>query len=169
MAGVTRWTQEQDDILLEMRNAGESSRAIGLVLKCSRNAVIGRAKRLGTPRMDRKTANGIPRPPRERKPSIRRTPAGFTTSASREQAMATPAPEPSAPTSPPVALLDLKPHQCRFPIWDHQARGAPMPDPMLFCGAPAVGSFCGHHARLCYTDSGVTWLQRNTRQAQFFS
>lgn len=52
---------------------------------------------------------------------------------------------PKPPTARMVALLDLGPGDCRFPVND------PRNDDFGFCGAPKAGrSYCEYHHRLCY-------------------
>ena len=43
------WSKEQIDILKKLWNRGESARIIALQLRTTRNAVIGKANRLGLP------------------------------------------------------------------------------------------------------------------------
>jgi len=55
-----------------------------------------------------------------------------------------------APTSEPVSLLDIGPHQCRFPLW---AGDAPKGSEKLFCGAPVgEGAWCAFHRPIIYRD-----------------
>ena len=44
------WSKEQIDILKKLWNRGESARIIALQLRTTRNAVIGKANRLGLPK-----------------------------------------------------------------------------------------------------------------------
>jgi len=50
-SGDFLWTVERCDRLLAMRGEGKTSRYIAVELGCTRNAVIGKAKRLGCERL----------------------------------------------------------------------------------------------------------------------
>ena len=52
------------------------------------------------------------------------------------------------PSRHAVAVLDLQPHHCRWPLWAHNER--PSID-SLFCGRPKIGgSYCRKHAKLTW-------------------
>lgn len=54
---------------------------------------------------------------------------------------------------PPIAravpIADLSDGECRFAVTPHHAR----PTEHRFCGAPADGSFCAHHARIVFNQA----------------
>ena len=137
---TSSWTEERSDYLKE--NWGHSTAsAIGAKLNISRNAVIGRAHRMGLDAKKSVPVTGIkPSPPRPRSVLIR-----------------PPAPPPREPFSWPeipslnIPFLGLENGQCRFPCDEG------------FCGHPIVyQSYCGPHARLCYRvpPSGAESLRR---------
>ncbi len=139
---MPNWTKDMDETLIQMRNDGSSAAKIGERLGCTRSAVLGRAGRLRLPKFRSGYHQRIyvsqDAPPRPLRIRVR-----------------PPKPVPSVPDAPsaPVALLDLRRHHCRYPMWPSQKRNEPMPKPMLFCGAIARsdGPYCTKHADICYT------------------
>lgn len=134
------WTDEMDRILREMAaTPGISCSQIAGALtylgcEVSRNAVIGRAARLGIKTQPIVAEKNDPeqQPRRDRLPLVK-------------------APDQPAPVlrSDPVApqrlkhLIELEPHECRWPIG-----GWPDNTPVLFCAKPRRGDspYCsGHH------------------------
>jgi GcrA cell cycle regulator len=113
--------------------------------KVTKNMVISKAHRLGL--QDR-----TPKP-RVRGPHRRRRTASetFKDNAVREKLKAKTnrridftAPVSEAPGVGRIALLDLQPHHCRFPLGEGSA--------LLFCGEPKVDGlpYCAGHCRLAY-------------------
>ena len=122
------WTKEQDTVLREMRTQGFSAQQIAVELGgVTRNAVIGRAARLGLASTKRAAA-----PKAARKPRTRSTPFRMQDTATE------PLPIMDQRSDAPVALLDLEPHHCRWPVNDA---------PYMFCAAAKQdgSSYCGHH------------------------
>jgi len=132
---ISGWTVERVALLRKIygtKSVAEVAREIGSGV--SRNAVIGKAGRLGlsAPKEER-PKRPPPMPPRPRP---------------------VPSPPPPMPPPPPMAtrppessadavhLLELRAHQCRWLI-DEAA--------FLYCGAHCDhGSYCPHHAKLSY-------------------
>lgn len=105
----------------------------------SRNAVIGRANRIGLPPRKISSANKKPRKPRERKP----TKYGGMTSLRFGEPLVTFAPRiiPDAPPSLNLTIVELRADSCRFIAGDDH----------LFCGHAAQkgSSYCPAHHALC--------------------
>lgn len=133
------WTPERVETLKAMRADGKSAAAIGAAIGISRNAVIGKASRLGL---------------------VCKSPAGFLQSAVKRspkprqpKAIIPPwhaAPpmqcEPIADDEPPADLItfdELTESTCRFPYGDRD---------YLFCGKPPYGSmvYCANHCMRCF-------------------
>lgn len=144
-ARVSRWTPE---LLAELRALVElkwSSGAIAKKFGFTRNAVIGRARRLGL------TFNGgagggnchAPRPPREPKPKKPNLKRLFGLSPAMVPVETLTIPNYESPDA--VAFLDVKPHQCRWPLND------PGPD-FQMCGSEKLPdrSYCYRHCLLAY-------------------
>ena len=137
------WTPKCEAWLRKLWNEHRlSASQIGSLLGITRNAVIGKARRLDLDR--RNTANHKPRTPiADRRKRRRKRP---TRPLIKVEAMpeAIPAPRPIAPVGKHVLLIDLRPEHCRWPIGE--------PVEMLFCGAVKDGSssYCEAHARRAY-------------------
>lgn len=124
------WTTERVDQLKLLAAARMSASQIGLALDITRNAVIGKANRIGV-LINSASPKNAPRPAR---------PVRINRFVAKPRVLAptTPvvleAPEPLGKT-----LLQLKARDCRFPVTDDS--------PFLFCGHPqdAVSSYCPHH------------------------
>jgi hypothetical protein len=60
-----RWSKAQDDEVARLWSEGVSARLIGIAMSETKNAIVGRAHRLGmAPRPSPVAASGEPRPPR---------------------------------------------------------------------------------------------------------
>lgn len=151
MTGATEfWNDERVAILKSLWSTdGPSASAIAAELGCAtRNAVIGKAKRLGLPpRPNGWEKSDTPRPSRKRgKPA--RTWNGTLS-------------PPELPTEPEIApdvydqaipqaqrrtLLQLEEGQCRWPV------GHPRAPDFFFCGAAALPErpYCAAHCRRAY-------------------
>ena len=135
----TGWTPTQDARIRELAALDYSVREVAKEFGVTRNAIIGRARRMKPPvkwalRPAAIRPPGSPAPVRRRGGQRRRYFRG------------NPAPEPPAPANAPpsqdVAVLDLKEHHCRYPYGEFA--------PYLFCGAaPQKGhSYCAFHQAL---------------------
>jgi GcrA cell cycle regulator len=143
------WADETTERLRAMWLAGATTRVIGAELGVSRNAVVGKARRLDLP--PRPNPKGVRRggelpPPRPRPqpspPRPRLEPQQKCAMGRRP-----PAPPPPAPPQPPAAPpSDVR--QCMYPISDGR--------PWRFCGAPCVPNrvYCAEHVALCYHQPG---------------
>jgi GcrA cell cycle regulator len=120
----------------------------------SRNAVIGKVRRLGIKKNSTKPTIQAPRikkPPAptvaKQTPTIVAQPRQAPVPQATMPARATPALERDKCTHPDgVHILDLREHHCRFTLWgDHDSPS------LMFCGEKtAVGPYSAGHARLSY-------------------
>lgn len=138
--GATWWTQERFATLVAMAADKRYARDIAERLGCTRNAVIGKARRMGvelnearkpTTRVEDKTN---PKP-RHRLPAHIRPEVVPIVEIPRE------------PTSRTwIRFVKMREWSCRWPV-----EGDPGPD-MLCCGAKRVGDkpYCEHHCEIAY-------------------
>ncbi|MCV9940946.1 GcrA family cell cycle regulator [Boseaceae bacterium BT-24-1] len=163
------WTDESVSELRRLHAGGSTFSEIAVAIGCrSRNAVIGKASRLGL--ASRHSPVPAPKPPRARpKPSLAPVPevipvkqnrhagniAKKADAVARERAGLSTAPDRSTvgtfdavatvarPGAPGVLFLDRRPLQCAMPLpgWDD----LPVTE-KLVCGLPTVGdtSWCRH-------------------------
>lgn len=118
------WTPDRIDLLTRMWKEGASGAAIAAALggMISRNAVIGKAHRLGLPLHD------VPKSLREKK---------FKPARGDIQPVS-----PIPAIGGRVSLLDVEAGQCRY-MFDEPRHSC--------CGAPvAYGPYCAQHALRCY-------------------
>lgn len=135
-------------MLANLVASGASARQIGATMRKTRNAIIGRCKRTGIklkckPSGNPRKANRasilakVKRAPvKTRSPLIELLPASKA-----------PAIDPVIPVAPRmVALVDLKPGDCRWPV------GSPQEPDFGFCGHARDGSasYCAHHRSIAY-------------------
>jgi GcrA cell cycle regulator len=147
--GASKWTEAQDSDLRRMWDVeGLSSGDIAHVMGMTRNAVIGRARRLDLsmraskvqPRIKpRKTYElAAPRKPRPVLNAMRQ-PGPVFLSAPDMKLLRGAAWSP-LPGTAPVTLVDLDRGMCKWPVGDTA--------PFLFCGASCEGSYCETHQAL---------------------
>lgn len=144
---MTVWTDERRERLEALWAQGLSGGQIAGMLACgvTRNAVIGKAHRLGLVRQDqnnsaRSTATKLQHKARRRRKAThhRAIVACVFDSA--------PLPQPVADDVARVSSAELEPHHCRFIPGDPRGSGP------IYCGADAVPglSYCDTHARRCF-------------------
>ena len=164
------WTEENVADLKQRWGAKETARQIGAAIGMSRNAVLGKIHRLGlSERVNRKPVHRVEHADKGRRRNGGAVKEALKAARAREQKIAArgnqspltnvilararamgelPACEAvdlpqEQRTHASVALLDLAPHHCRWPI---EQDGVTM-----FCGADKhVGAYCEGHARLAY-------------------
>ncbi len=126
---------------------GHSASIIGGMLGRTRNAVIGKVHRLGLP-VRLGTLSGV------RKKAGRKgyNPGAFRKSRAKPPELRVARVKPVRPQEVPppearmVSLLELTPHDCKWPIGD------PVLPDFGFCGAKQFASFpyCQHHVAMAY-------------------
>jgi len=149
------WTPERDALLLAQIAAGLSAKAAAVVISAaigetvSRNAAIGRAHRLKL--SFRGNVPAAPGGRTHKKRALASTrPVNLLAILQNVKAkrvnVSTGAPLADVE---PVELVDLEPHQCRWPLGD---------GPFLFCGAPKDGErvYCAHHAAKAFYKPATT-------------
>jgi GcrA cell cycle regulator len=141
MRNGTLWTEEQDAQLRKLRDQGLSASQIAAELGgMTRNAVIGRAGRLGLEKQKRgpKTV----REQQSKVPQIRRVHlSGLSEDSVVKNILrkrSEPIPVLDSKSDAPVTLFDLEPHHCRWPVQDA---------PYLFCADTKQdgSSYCSRH------------------------
>lgn len=138
------WTEEQDDLLRRLWLEKPASQIAARIGSRTRNAVIGRAYRLGLGGKLRIKRNGsLQAKAQAGAASSRRT--GTHSKAKAGAGIPTPEPIP-APAPLLLTMLDLTNSTCRFPVEGENEH-------TLFCGhAPKFGSrFCEFHHGVCFT------------------
>lgn len=142
------WTDESIARLCALAADGRTASQIARQLAASpefgapsRNAVIGKAARLGV-----KLGAHADRPPREKPPRVERR-APLRAAPRPAKADARPLWTGAIPTSLRVSLADLAEAGCRFPLGD------PLGDDFAYCGSPTLGKFpyCPGHCAMAYS------------------
>ena len=148
------WTDEREAEFRELYAEGLAHREIAARMGLTRNASIGKARRLGLkPRIVRKPKPapwvrlGISeRTWQRRQQKFKETGVGRIAAKYRGEKMA----EESVEISPevvngPLTIIELEAHHCRWPV---EVPG----EPMLYCGEPKASgrSYCARHCRMAY-------------------
>ena len=150
------WSLEEENILLTMASEGKSASKIAACVGRTRNAVIGRSRRMKLQLTGNKSGNPNARPKGSGKPisiAARRTnrvrggkPDSTALDVKKMAAVAKIIfKEPVTAVVPRmVKLMDLQAIDCRFPIGD------PRNDDFGFCAHPVAqgSSYCPTHMRL---------------------
>jgi GcrA cell cycle regulator len=165
------WTEERISVLTTRWLAGDSASDIGVLLGCSKNAVIGKLGRLGVKRPEelniqnrrhaQRTARNAPRKPKAEAPRMVSVVSQDGDRAylvpEAEAAKMAPRPEPVTAYEPGEdPVLKLRALDCRFP------EGEPGRPGFRFCCKPArlqtnlAGKprYCDEHAKLCGDGNG---------------
>jgi GcrA cell cycle regulator len=158
------WTKEDDEILTREWTEGMDTRQIALLLAVSRtkNAIIGRAHRLGLPLHSRAHARGK-RPTKEKKACVLFTPVSSTKPIAIESYSGIVNGHGELPKDPPIVHLGVddlgnewvswpatterdNDNGCRWPVGDR-----PLEED-FYCGLPKKMncSYCVDHARIAY-------------------
>ena len=168
---MTAWTEEEDRDIARMIAEGRSASMIGAAIGRSRNSVIGRSHRLKLTfrgavavgsQQNRGAASATPRAAsRSRSPKLAAPPATAP--------IAVRTPMFAVDTGPPAAssplpgkrksILDLEPHECKWPSGD----GPGDPYFGFYCRSmrEADRPYCGAHCREAY--SGVVYGRLSRR------
>lgn len=141
---LVKWSAERDALLTRLRvEEGKSAQQIADLMAISRSAVLGRARRLALPLAQGREPKPAPQP--RKPPSQPRKPPAQP----RSPVSLPPKPLPHAPppTSEGIALVDLKPATCRWPLGDWSTPA----DDLRFCGTGPTepnSSYCPYHHRV---------------------
>jgi GcrA cell cycle regulator len=138
-----RWTDENTETLKRLwadgMSASKIAEALGNVV--TRNAVIGKADRLGLARRDGANCSRASRKPKSKLKSVDPS----RSESRREDAPVPPTDLPAHPFQH-LTIEELDRHHCRWP----EDNGAAI----TFCGAPTCerghGVYCDHHAARAY-------------------
>jgi GcrA cell cycle regulator len=154
------WTEERIQLLAKLWSEGLSASQIAAELGggASRNAVLGKAHRLGlvrheteapstarSPRMSRPTTPPtVADPPKPQAPAP--APLPVEQQPVSQPARTSPAQAVLLPRSAGVTIMELREAMCRFPLGD------PTTPEFRFCGAQASTGlpYCAHHAQIAY-------------------
>lgn len=141
------WPPERIERMRDLVESGMSARAVGVHLGCSRNAVVGKCRRMGFPLLippvggtKRLTGGryGPPPPPVARPPRVRRVgPVSLPALAS----VPVPLPPPPAPV-----LAPLLTGECCWPLGEPRTRG------FRYCDAPCDvrRTYCADHQKMAH-------------------
>jgi GcrA cell cycle regulator len=147
------WTEERIALLKSWIDSGLSCGQIARELGVSRNAVIGKAHRLGLSRFkgadcERIPQQRVPRVARLRLPARRRAPLAWA--AAPKLAAAEMPIELPVESANRCSFLELQQWHCRWPISEPGAVD------FGFCGNEPIGGlpYCRAHARMAYRRSG---------------
>jgi GcrA cell cycle regulator len=174
------WSDERVETLRQRWGNGDSATAIAEDFnrdivderyQVSRNAIIGKASRMGFVSGNIQRVQPRPRKARALQPRRAQPPKALKLNPAKAQLQADAAirrvqfaaeavgtPVAGIPTSLRVTFDDLKGAMCRWPLGD------PSSDDFRYRGSPASGgSYCQHHAGLCYRPAGSYRTQRDHR------
>lgn len=130
------WTEEKIEQLAKLWNEGLTTGEIGRIIGMSKNAVVGKAHRLGL--------EGRPSPiKRDVNPKTKKKTKALDTDTSKKSD----APKTKLKTKEDlIGLTDLTMHSCRWPIGD------PKDKDFHFCGKEAIAGkpYCGEHVMVAY-------------------
>ena len=134
------WTSTRIAKLKKLWDKGLSTSEIGTKLGFSKNAVVGKAHRLGL-KSRQATTKKI-----KRKVTPKLSKGAPAKSTSKSTASAKKAPTKKS-QSKIISILDLKPGMCRWPMED------PRSEEFSFCGEPTFGKkpYCLKHCSQAYT------------------
>ncbi len=148
------WTAEAVATLRQLWDEAHSASEIGRRLGVSKNAVIGKARRLalpGRPSPIRHSSPAAERQARQKVVAARRPPAmvptGRAAVANARNSDVPPAATPMAATSPELWAWPAREHrECCWPIGEPRTAG------FRLCGAPARGRapYCEAHSQSAY-------------------
>jgi GcrA cell cycle regulator len=140
----TTWTMERIALLKSRIDAGFSCGQIAREMGVSRNAVIGKANRLGLSRLKRATAGNLEQSRNNSRSNLVTPRERLARALKAKPQLALP--EAPADSTARCSLLELQQWHCRWPIGD------PRCGDFGFCGGKPVDGlpYCLGHARMAY-------------------
>lgn len=147
------WTAAKIDRLRELWAEGLSAAAIGRELKMSKNAIVGKAHRLGLPDRPSPIRRGVTpsaKPPRVTGPTLPPLPSAVLKPARTPATRATPKPAPAPRPAFQTSVTYPREMTCQYPF------GEPGHEGFRFCGAPREDKrpYCAQHVAFCYHQPG---------------
>jgi GcrA cell cycle regulator len=135
MTTVVFWTPHKEKILKEMWLAGHFARDIGKAVGATKNAVIGKARRLKLPVS-------------EKRPTLQYTPKPKKKPVQQEASLQSMLETEKSYSAVRDAVMELGKGECRWPF------GAPHEGMMTFCRAPVYEtySYCLGHCEVAYSN-----------------
>ena len=135
------WTDEQVEELKRLWDKGLTTGEIGKALGVSKNAVVGKAHRLGL--------NGRPSPIRRGEDDATAVPAEKESAPAKKNTAKTAAVKKSEEKQKIFTVNDLTSSSCRWPIGD------PKDEDFHFCGKEALPDkpYCAEHAAIAYVSA----------------
>lgn len=132
---MANWTEERKTLMLKLLDGGKSSSAVGEALGISKNAVIGKTRRMGYVLSE---LNGYPQERHRERPRLNQTSAQKPV---RVRPMLKYKPvEPFIAESGNCTIMELTHRTCRWPLWETDNVEK------FYCGAPVdSGSYCAKH------------------------
>jgi hypothetical protein len=145
---LVRFTAAEDKIIIDMAAAGKSGLDISSALNRSKSSVIKRARHIGAKLNGKNGPKPKPKAPAVRSSKAKLHPGNIA--GKKESRTHDPEFSHSTPVVDVdplmVALVDLRPNQCRFPVSGERAD-------TLFCGHQKDDhAYCSAHARIAYQD-----------------
>lgn len=140
------WTEETTGTMVKLWGEGLSATIIAERISApSRNAVIGKAYRMGL--AERATHQRRPMRPRPKRQAPRIKPKATSSPLSLLRHDPTPLPPPYVTDIPRVSILMVENHHCRWVCADFTSMEAPM-----YCGCKSMTGlpYCENHARRAF-------------------
>lgn len=148
--GGNYWTPGEIVTLRTMWEDGQGAAVIGNKLKKSKNAIIGKAFRIGLKaHVHANIKTGKPLLKEIKKTRSKQADRYNPHMRTRKKAHTNARVAPVLTGCRKIPMLELKENDCRFPYGDTDKS-------FRFCGAPREkgSSYCGHHHHICYTQAG---------------
>jgi GcrA cell cycle regulator len=144
------WTPERIDLLRGLLAGGATASQAGKALGATRNAIIGKAHRMGFAMRSQNTGGFRERAPVKAARPPRNTPPKPRSGPTRAPRVTPGEMRTIALICEPVGLLDLLPTSCRWPVAEDGGH--------LFCGARMAGDgpYCDGHARIAFRTPATT-------------
>jgi len=132
------WTAEAVSVLSAAWLAKEPASVIADKLGASRNAIIGKARRIGLPQHAHAYRRGVNSLAKGERPKIQRRDRFRIPKVADEPLPAVVAPDPLN-----ISFMDLEAHHCRYSVTESS--------PHFFCGHSVQedSSYCAFHHELC--------------------